>query len=37
MHNTTWAPNTILSSPEKTKGQFQENVQTEGRTDPIHS
>ena len=36
MHNTTWAPNTMLSSRKKLKSQFEENFQTEGWTDLIH-
>ena len=36
MHNTTWAPNTMLSSRKKLKSQFQENLQTEGWTDLIY-
>ena len=36
MHNTTWVPDTMLSSRKKLKSQFQENFQTEGRTDLIY-
>ena len=34
MHNTEWAPNTML---KKLKSQFQENFQTEGPTDVIYT
>ena len=37
MHNTTWVPNTILSFKKKLKNQFEENFQTEGWTDLIHT
>ena len=37
IHNTTWAPNTMLNSPQKKlKSSFDENFWTEGRTDLIH-
>ena len=36
IHNTTWAPNTMLSSWKKLKSQFHENLSTERRTDLIH-
>ena len=36
MHNTTLAPSIILSSRKKLKSQFQENFQTEERTELIH-
>ena len=36
MHNTTWAPNIMLSSRKKLKSQFQENVQTEGWANLIY-
>ena len=35
MHNTTWAPNTMLSSRKKLKSQFHENLWTEEWTDLI--